>query len=128
MRAESLPFLERGVALFNQQKFWEAHEVWEDAWKTETGEPRRFLHGLIQVAAGFVKLQRGEPKGTVSLLDKGAEKLADIPSGRYGIDTAGLLTSVSLWRGNASRMVAAGATDYDAAALPRLELREPRSK
>ena len=43
MRAESLPFLERGVALFNQQKFWEAHEAWEDAWKTETGEPRLFL-------------------------------------------------------------------------------------
>src|SRR5512145_2639201 len=51
--------LERGVALFNDGSFFEAHDVWEDAWRESEGDVRLFLQGLIQIAAGFVKLQRG---------------------------------------------------------------------
>ena len=55
--------LEDGIVLFNRGQFFEAHEVWEDAWRRARGEDEVFLHGLIQVAAGFHKLQCGQPSG-----------------------------------------------------------------
>ncbi len=122
MSPASLELLRRGVELFNRQRFFEAHEVWEDAWRVERGEPAYLLHGLIQVAAGFVKLQRSEPRGTVGLLCKGASKLKRFHPGRYGLDVEGLLVSVARWEQIAERMVATGATDYDSEDLPRLTM------
>jgi uncharacterized protein len=118
--------LERGAALFNERYFFEAHEVWEDQWRLENGEARRLLQGLIQVAAGFVKLQRGQPRGAVLNLDKGARTLAGLPAECFGVDLEDLRASIARWRAEAARMDAAGANEYDTAALPRLALeRQP---
>lgn len=125
MKPAFFPCLDRGIDLFNEEKFFEAHEVWEDAWRIEKGEPAYFLHGLIQVAAGFVKLQRGEPKGASSLLAKGAAKLERFVPRRYGVDLEDLLLSVHRWRQDASDMLASGRTDFDPFALPRLAPRRP---
>ncbi len=60
--------LSRGADLFDRGEFFEAHEVWEGAWRTHPGEPAYFLHGLIQIAAGFVKLQRGAPAAGIAAI------------------------------------------------------------
>ena len=125
MHADFRKHLERGIDLFNRRRFFEAHEAWEDGWLLETGEPRRFLHGLIQVAAALVKLSRGEPRGTVTLLDKGLPKLRGIPGKRYGLDLEALLGEAESWRTKALRMSESGATEYDAASLPRLRALPP---
>ena len=77
--------LQEGVDLFNRRAFFEAHEAWEAIWRTNPGEPAYFLHGLIQIAAGFVKLQRGEPKGAAALLAKGARKLERFSPGSLAL-------------------------------------------
>ncbi len=117
--------LQRGVALFNATKFFEAHEVWEDQWRLESGEPRLFLQGLIQVAAGFVKLQRGSPRGAALNLQKGAEKLALLGPSLHGIDLEALLASVSQWRQTAVAMSLSGSHDFDPTLLPRLHIHPP---
>ena len=38
-----------GLVLFNERHFFEAHEVLEDVWHRERGEPRLFLQGQIQI-------------------------------------------------------------------------------
>jgi len=119
--------LERGADLFNERLFFEAHEVWEDQWHLESGEARRLLQGLIQVAAGFVKLQRGQPRGAVLNLGKGARTLAGLPAEFLGVDLEDLRASIARWRSEAARMDAAGVTEYEAVALPCLALgRQPR--
>ncbi len=110
--------LERGIDLFNARKFFEAHEEWEDAWRQEKGNPAYFLHGLIQVAAGFVKLQRGEPRGSAGLLRKGARKLERFLPSRFGVDLAALLGSVERWIEATERMASSGSTDYEPGLLP----------
>jgi len=63
--------LDRGIAEYNDGLFFEAHESWEEVW---TGAPRAlrpFYQGLIQVAAAFVHLGRGEYPGTHRLLKEG---------------------------------------------------------
>jgi len=45
------------VRLFNQERFWEAHNALEGLWRS-TRNPT--LQGLIMLAAAFVKLQEGQ--------------------------------------------------------------------
>lgn len=82
--------IREGVRLFNTGYFFEAHEVWEDAWRRERGEPRLFLQGLIQVAAGLHHLQNGNKTGALSLFRKAVEKLRGYPAHYLGIE-AGIL-------------------------------------
>ena len=43
-----------GLKLFNEKKFFEAHEELEDAWRQETGEIRDLFQGILQVAVAFL--------------------------------------------------------------------------
>jgi hypothetical protein len=98
--------LAEGRRLFNARRFFDAHEVWEDAWRVESGEVRRALQGLIQVAAGFhAGLVRGRPSGMSKLLGSGLDRLAGA-----GI-VAGLddfLAEVTRWREAARRWAECG--------------------
>ena len=67
--------LERGRALFDGGRYFEAHEVWEELWHRERGEGRKALQGLIQIAAGLYKAGLGQPRGCVRLLEAGLSKL-----------------------------------------------------
>jgi len=43
---------------FNEQQYYEAHDVLEDLWLERRDENYAFYKGLIQVAGGFVHLQK----------------------------------------------------------------------
>ena len=43
----------QGIAYFNACEFFEAHEVWEDLWKSYSGDLRLFYKGLIQAAVAL---------------------------------------------------------------------------
>jgi len=45
-------------ACFNEQQYYEAHDVLEDLWLRETGENHAYFKGLIQLAGAFVHLQK----------------------------------------------------------------------
>jgi hypothetical protein len=68
--------IEEGRLLFNARRYFEAHEVWEEAWLVEKGPARRMLQGLIQIAAGLLKASLGAPRPCVLLLEAGLEKLS----------------------------------------------------
>src|SRR5260370_9459900 len=71
----------RGAGLFNRGLFWEAHEAWEVAWLELEDEPKLFVQGLIQVAAGYYKATvQNQPRGCVKLLPAPLEKLEPLPS------------------------------------------------
>lgn len=61
-----------GIDLFNRGFYWEAHESWEHLWKPIKESPEgKFLKGMIQITASFVKREQGNKKGE-SLLRKSA--------------------------------------------------------
>jgi predicted metal-dependent hydrolase len=66
-----------GARLFDEGRFFEAHEAWEAHWLVEKDEPRRLLlQGLIQIAAAFHKLvEKDAPESAASLYEKGLAKL-----------------------------------------------------
>jgi uncharacterized protein len=78
--------LRAGVDLFNAQKFWEAHEAWEEIWLTSSGDDKQFLQGLIQLAAAYHHVQRGTFRGGVRLFDAALRRMAAFPPGYRGVD------------------------------------------
>ena len=114
--------LNQGQILFNQRKFFEAHEVWEETWSGTEGNERHLLQGLIQVAAGFYKLQVGMPTGTCKLLQKGATHLQTVPADFYGVDLPSLLEQVEHWTQTSRTMIDQFSTQYDPEKLPLLTL------
>jgi predicted metal-dependent hydrolase len=77
--------LHRGVALFNGQRYWHAHEAWETLWRAAPDEERDFYQGLIQVAAGLLHLQRRNVRGARNKLAEGLAKLRPYQPAHRGI-------------------------------------------
>ena len=85
----------RAVQLFNDEKYWQAHEVLEYVWKNATGIEKDILNGIILVAAAFVHDQKDEHDVCISILDRAIKKL-DQASGIYhGIDTNRISNMIS---------------------------------
>jgi hypothetical protein len=72
----------RAVQLFNDERYWEAHEALEYVWKNATGVEREILNGIILVAAAFVHDEKDEPDVCISILRRARKKL-DPVSGNY---------------------------------------------
>lgn len=93
-----------GIRLFNEEYFFESHEVFEDIWHGEHGQPRLFLQGLIQICAGFHHYQNGNYRGAAALLGRGTQKMRAYPDRYMGIDAARLLRQVDEARAGIERM------------------------
>lgn len=90
--------LAEGVALFDAGCFFEAHEVWEEAWRREAGERRRLLQGLILVAAGWLKRDAGKARGAWNLFSRALARLEGLPPRCEGVDVQALRRQVVSWR------------------------------
>jgi hypothetical protein len=58
----------RGVVLFNDGYYWEAHEAWEPLWHAlgRSGPQADAIKALIKLAAAGVKVREGQPHGVVT--------------------------------------------------------------
>lgn len=84
----------RGLEDFNNQRFFEAHEVLEDLWHEYREMDRTFIQGLIQIAAAFYHLQSLNLKAAVSQFTKGNEKLTHFLPLYKGVSVVKLLEDV----------------------------------
>jgi hypothetical protein len=117
--------LAQGIALFNRREFYEAHEAWEAGWIDELSDARLLLQGLIQIAAGFYKLQCASPTGTVKLLELGLAKLRPFVGSSMGVDLESLLPLVEDWLSHARQLVAENRADFDPSQLPKIGYAPP---
>lgn len=72
---DKLEVLREGISLFNEERFWECHEVLEQIWHPATGTERDVIQGLILTAAALVHHQRAENEVCLSMLKKAQKKL-----------------------------------------------------
>ena len=84
------PLLRRGIELFHEGRFFECHEVLEEAWTPERGPRRLFLQSLIHLAVGLYHAQRGNQIGAQRQFRKGLRKLSHYLPACEGLDTARL--------------------------------------
>lgn len=74
--SEKKKHFNKGIELFNSQKFYEAHEEWETIWLKEKGELRNFYQGLIILAGALHHVQKGRLEPAKKALDKAIMKLS----------------------------------------------------
>jgi len=90
--------LAEGIRLFNEQRFWHAHEAWERIWLKAGPGDKTFLQGLIQVAAAYHHVQRGTFRGAVRLFDAALSKLAPYPVHFLGVDRDDVIARAKIHR------------------------------
>ena len=65
-----------------------AHEVLEAAWKSGPAQERDLWQGLAQIAVGLTHARRGNARGAVTLLRRGAERVRAYQAERLEAGTA----------------------------------------
>jgi len=69
---------ELGGRLLAEGRPFHAHEVFEAAWKSIPGPSRELWRGLAQIAVGITHARRGNARGAVSLLRRGAAHVTEV--------------------------------------------------
>jgi uncharacterized protein len=75
-----------GGSLLAEGRPFHAHEVFEAAWKSAPDADREFWRGLAQIAVGLTHARRGNARGAVTLLRRGAAGVRGYAGDQPGID------------------------------------------
>jgi predicted metal-dependent hydrolase len=86
-----------GIEQFNSGHFFESHEIWEEIWLRSREPEKTFLQGIIQIAAAFHHLSRGNLRGAKSLLAAGLARIETFPDVHRGIDLAAMRNQARHW-------------------------------
>ena len=65
----------KGMDLFNNREFYDAHEYWEELWLEYHLSDKKFVQALIQLTVAYYHLSTGNTKGARSLLNKSLDKM-----------------------------------------------------
>lgn len=85
-------------ALFNQQKFYEAHDILEDLWLPDRQGPNgNFYKGLIQLAGAFVHLQKNRLRPSAALFKLARTNLEKYPAIHEQLDVTLVLALIADW-------------------------------
>jgi uncharacterized protein len=84
-----------GVRLFNEEQFFEAHEVLEDVWRASAAPDKKFLQGLTQLAVAFHHHSTGNEVGCRSVMARALRNISSYPEGRFGLDTTEIVEAVA---------------------------------
>ena len=83
--------LREAAALLAHGRAFRAHEVLEAIWKATEGDERELWRGLAQLAVGITHAQRGNARGSATLLNRGADNLSAWEGQRpYGVPVSEL--------------------------------------
>ena len=72
--------------LFNNQKWYEAHDAFEDIWNTLDGDERQIIQGILQVSVSQFHLSKGNINGATILLGEGLGRIKNRTKIDLGID------------------------------------------
>lgn len=78
--------IKKAIILFNEEKYWWAHERLENVWKNSHNEEKKLLNGIILIAAAFVHFQKDENDTCLSILNRAYNKLREFEGNYYGMD------------------------------------------
>jgi predicted metal-dependent hydrolase len=83
---------------FNQQLFFEAHEVLEKIWLPQRQQSNGlFYKGLIQFAGAFVHLQKGRLQPAAALLKLARANLKQYEPVHNQLDVSGVVELIESW-------------------------------
>ena len=86
--------LDNALDLFNNQKWYEAHDAFEEIWNGLYGDERQIIQGILQVSVSQFHLSKGNLNGAMILLGEGLGRIKNKVSEDLEIDL--ILLCISL--------------------------------
>ena len=72
--------------LFNNHKWYEAHDAFEEIWNCVAGDERQVIQGILQVSVSQFHLSNGNYNGATILLGEGLGRIKTRTNINLGID------------------------------------------
>jgi uncharacterized protein len=74
-----------GLELFNQGRYWQAHEALESAWRAEKGPIRELYRGILQAGVVYLHITRGNYAGAMKVYRRSQKWLTLWPETCCGV-------------------------------------------
>ncbi len=74
------------LSLFNNQRWYDAHDAFEDIWNTLDGDERQIIQGIIQVSVSQFHLSKGNLNGATILIGEGLGRIKNRTNINLGLD------------------------------------------
>ena len=74
------------LSLFNNHKWYEAHDAFEEIWNSVDGDERQVIQGILQVSVSQFHLSKGNLNGATILLGEGLGRIKSRTKINLGID------------------------------------------
>ena len=78
--------LSKALNLFNNHKWYEAHDAFEEIWNSVDGDERQVIQGILQVSVSQFHLSKGNLNGATILLGEGLGRIKSRTKINLGID------------------------------------------
>jgi predicted metal-dependent hydrolase len=90
--------LREGITLFNNRRFFEAHETWEAVYQRAGNEDKPFLEALIQLSAACRLIEDfGEIRGPVKLIYQALIRFENYQPTYLDVKVADLAAAMETW-------------------------------
>jgi uncharacterized protein len=111
------PRARQGLTLFNQGRYFEAHEELEAAWKEEKGAIRRMYQGILEAGVTYLHITRGNYGGAVKVYGRSMKWLKDWPEICRGVDVGQLRKDLETAMVEVHHLGEAGLSEFDRSLL-----------
>ena len=128
-----------GIQLFNEGRYFEAHEELEAAWKDEKGRIRELYQGILEAGVTYLHITRGNYAGAVKVYGRSMRWLKDWPENCRGVEVGQLRRDLESAIIELRRLGPDASTEFNRALLkpvkiswkvehPRLKVEGPSKK
>lgn len=107
------PRAREGILLFNEGRYFEAHEELEAAWREERGKVRELYQGILEAAVTYLHIRRGNYPGAIKVYGRCMRWLRDWPEKCRGADVGQLRRDLDAAMAEIQRLGKTGATDFN---------------
>ncbi|MCS6906864.1 MAG: DUF309 domain-containing protein [Anaerolineales bacterium] len=112
-----------GIRLFNEGRFYEAHEHLELAWRAEAS-PRRYLYiGILQAGVAYYHIQQNNYRGALKVIARSRRWLNQLPEWCGGVHVAKLRADLDKVEAEVRKLGPQGLKFFDPHLFCPLELR-----
>lgn len=111
----------KGIDLFNQGRYFEAHEELETAWRAEPGHIRELYQGILQVGVACYHFQHANYEGADHLLARSLDRLTQFTSPIGNINLEKLIKDARELKETAGRFLASPSKNFEPPTFPQIE-------
>ena len=115
-----------GLHLFNEGKFFEAHEELETAWRDETSPIRDLYRGILQIAVTYLHITRGNYDGAVKVYGRSLKWLKDWSDVCRGIHVKKLRRDAEILMQEVTRLGKERISEFDRSLFQPIQWNEKR--